>query len=162
MATNPPGDLELAPLDGEPRTLAAWLTTFHLAVVIIDPYTYESSWALKAAGRILEAFREADCRTAFVVTADAADARAFLGPWADRLLTYTDSDRELVKALGLTELPAFIYLRQDLTVAGAAEGWVPAEWREVANQLADDLSWNRPYIPATGDPQPFAGSPALG
>lgn len=162
VATDPPGDLALASLDHESRTLAEWLTTFHLAVVIIDPYTYESSWLLETAGRLLEAFRGADCRVAFVVTAPADDARQFLGPWADRLLTYADPDRDLVKALGLTELPAFAYIRQDLRVVGSAEGWDPAEWREVAQRLADDTGWSRPVVPAAGDPQPFPGSPALG
>lgn len=162
MATDPPGDLELAPIDGEARTLTEWLTTFHLAVVVIDPYTYESSWLLETGGRILEEFRGADCRTAFVVTADAADARTFLGPWAERVLTYVDPDRDLVKALGLNEVPAFVYIRQDLHVVASAEGWDPPEWREVAVRLADDTSWSRPLIPAHGDPQAFAGSPALG
>src|SRR5918995_235647 len=90
VATNPPGDLELAPLDGEPRTLDAWLTTFHLAAVVLDPYTYESAWLLPTAGRILEDFRGADCRIAFVVTADADDTREFLGPWATRVLTFAE------------------------------------------------------------------------
>ena len=109
MATDPPGDLELAPLDGEPRTLDGWLTTFHLAAVILDPYTYESAWLPETAGRILDDFRGADCRIAFVVTADADDAREFLGPWAQRILTFADPDRDLVKALGLNELPAFVH-----------------------------------------------------
>lgn len=162
VATDPPGDLELTPLDGEARTLSEWLTTFHLAVVIIDPYTYESSWILETAGRILETFSGADCRTAFVVTADEKDTRTFMGPWAKQVLTYTDPDRELVKSLGLSELPAFVYIRQDGSVAAAGEGWDPTEWRGVAHKLADDTGWNRPLIPGLKDPQPFAGSPALG
>lgn len=162
VATDPPGDLELTPVDGEARTLAEWLTTFHLAVVVLDPYTHESSWLLETGGRILENFVGADCRAAFVVTADADDARRFMGPWIDRVLTYADADRDLAKALGLNELPAFVYIRQDLQVVASAEGWDPTEWREVATKLADDTSWSRPLIPAHGDPQPFAGSPALG
>src|SRR5262245_65326191 len=101
VATDPPGDLQLAPLDGEPRSLDGWLTTFHLAAVILDPYTYESAWLLETAGRILTDFRGADCRIALVVTADADDAREFLGPWATQILTFADPDRDLVKALGL-------------------------------------------------------------
>jgi hypothetical protein len=162
VATNPPGDVRLAPLDGEPRTLAAWLTTFHLAVVILDPYTYESAWLLETSGRVLESFRGADCRVAFVVTASPDEAREFLGPWADRVLTFTDPDRELVKGLGLNELPAFVHLRQDGQAAGVAEGWDPPEWREVASRLAKDMSWTRPLIPAPTDPKPYAGSPAAG
>ncbi|HLM64038.1 MAG TPA: hypothetical protein VK306_07040 [Acidimicrobiales bacterium] len=162
MATDPPGDLRLTPLGGEPRTLDAWLTTFHLAAVVLDPYTYESAWLLETAGRILEAFRGADCRIAFVVTAGPDQAREFLGPWADRVLTFTDDRLELVKALGLNELPAFVHLRQDRSVAGVAEGWDPPEWRQVASVLAKDMSWTRPTFPVAGDPAPYAGSPALG
>lgn len=162
MATNPPGDVQLAPLDGEPRTLAQWLTTFHLAAVILDPFTYESAWLLETSGRILENFRESDCRVAFVVTASADEAREFLGPWTDRILTFTDPDRELVKGLGLNELPAFVHLRQDVQVAGVAEGWDPVEWRNVAVGLAKAMSWSKPLIPGVGDPKPYAGSPASG
>jgi hypothetical protein len=162
VATDPPGDLQLAPLDGEPQTLAAWLTTFHLAVVVLDPYTYESAWALETSGRILTAFQGADCRVAFVLTSPSDDAREFLGPWAERILTFADADRELVKALGLNELPAFVHFRQNGQVAGVAEGWDPPEWRAVASQLADDMGWSRPLVPAPGDPAPYAGSPALG
>lgn len=162
VATDPPGDLQLAPLDGEPRSLDGWLTTFHLAAVILDPYTYESAWLLETAGRILSDFRGADCRIALVVTADADDAREFLGPWAAQILTFADPDRDLVKALGLNELPAFVHLRQDRSVAAVAEGWDPPEWREATSELAKAMSWTRPPIPRAGDPQPYAGSPALG
>lgn len=152
----------MTPLNGEGRPLAAWLTTFHLAAVVLDPFTYESAWLLETAGRILENFQGADCRVAFVVTASPDEAREFLGPWADRTLTFADPDRELVKGLGLNELPAFVHLQQDGQVAGVAEGWDPPEWREVATRLAKVMSWSRPLIPASGDPAPYAGSPAAG
>jgi hypothetical protein len=162
VSTDPPGDLELAPLAGEARTLDGWLTTFHLAAVILDPYTYESAWLLETAGRILDNFRGADCRIAFVVTAEPDDAREFLGPWAERILAFADPDRDLVKAVGINELPAFVHLRHDRSVAALAEGWDPPEWREAVAELAKAMSWSRPNIPGPGDPQPYAGSPALG
>src|SRR5690606_21273921 len=134
----------------------------HLAAVVLDPYTYESAWLLETAGRILEHFRGADCRIAFVVTADADDAREFLGPWADRVLTFADPDRDLVKALGLNELPAFVHLRDVRSVVALAEGWVSVVWREPANYLAAAMCWSLPTVPAPGAPKPYAGSPALG
>ena len=63
------------PLGSEARELEQWLTTFHLASVVLDPYTNESSWVLKSAVRILEGFRGSDARVNFVVTSDADDAR---------------------------------------------------------------------------------------
>ena len=77
MATKLPDDLMLRPLGGEARELGDWLTTFHLASVVLDPYTNESSWILKTAVRILEEFRGSHARVNFVVTADDV-ALAFL------------------------------------------------------------------------------------
>src|SRR5437016_843696 len=40
MATDPPPDLVLTPLNGEPRSVDDWVTLFPLALVVLDPYTY--------------------------------------------------------------------------------------------------------------------------
>jgi hypothetical protein len=154
-------DLVLAPLGGEPRPLEEWLTTFHLASVVLDPYTNESSWILSTATRILEGLRGSDARVNFLVTADDADSRAFLGPLTQRFLVFTDPDRAAVKALGLAELPAFVFVRVDGTVPAAAEGWSAPSWRAVADAVADATAWRPPDIPVVGDPGPFRGSPAL-
>jgi len=162
VATDPPADLTLAPINGAPRSIEEWLTTFQLAAVVLDPFTNQSAWLLETAGRILTHFGGADCRSCFIVTGTADEARAFLGPWADRILTFADPDRAAVKALGLSELPAFLQIRGDLHVVAAAEGWDPLEWRDVAAALAKNMSWSAPLIPADGDPSPYAGSGALG
>ena len=162
MPTDPPADLSLAPINGEARTIDEWLKTFQLALVVLDPYTNESSWILETAGRILRHFTGADCRVAFVVTASADDARQFLGPWAERLLTFADPDRAVVQALGLGEIPAFVQIRGDRKVVASAEGWDPYEWRAVAESLAAAMSWSAPLIPLQGDPSPYAGSSAQG
>ncbi len=162
MATDPPADLTLTPINGDGQTIDHWLTTFQLAAVVLDPFTNESSWLLETAARILTHFNGADCRAAFVVTGTADEARQFLGPWADKILTFADPDRAFVKALALNELPAFVQIRGDLKVAAAAEGWDPMEWREVASSLALNMSWSAPLIPAEGDPTPYAGSAAAG
>ncbi len=162
MATDPRADLPLAPINGDARTIAEWVTTFQLAAVIVDPFTNESAWILDTAGRLLLHFREADCRVAFIVTGTAEEARQFLGPWADKVLTFADPGRDSVKALGLNELPAFVQVRGDLHVAAAAEGWDPEQWHQVALSLADNMSWSAPLVPAQGDPSPYAGSAAAG
>ncbi len=161
-ASEAPADLELTELGGEVRPLDDWVTTFHLALVVIDPYTDESAWLLETAGRILTTFRGADCRVGWLVTADADDARTFLGPWAEALLTLVDPDRRVVKSLGLERLPALVHIRQDRAVVGVAEGWDPRKWQEVTDNLSRLMSWSRPVLPAPGDPGPFTGSPAQG
>ncbi len=157
-----PADTPLRALDDEPRTVGQWTTTFHLALVVLDPYTYESSWIIDTAVRILRNFAEADCRTAFLVAADDEGARRFLGPFVQELLVFTDPDRIAIKAMGLERLPAFVHLNQANTVEGAAEGWQPQQWRSVADHLARLMSWRSPSIPVPSDPVPFDGTPALG
>ena len=155
-------DLTLHPLGGETLTLADQVTMFHLVAVVLDPYTYESSWILETAGRILEEYMGADCRTAWIVTADKDDASAFLGPWEQRLLTFCDPERELVKGLGVEQIPALVHIGNDLSVIGLADGWDPEAWHSITDNLATMMSWSRPTFPKAGDPVPFAGTPAAG
>lgn len=162
MATAPAPEIQLDPLQGDPRPLSDWVTTFHLAMVILDPFTYESSWIIDTAARILNGYSAADVRTAWLVTGTDEEARSFLGPMADEFLTFTDPDRALARSLELETLPAFVHLDHALNVVGAAEGWKPNEWRSVAKTLASQMSWSTPQIPESDDPPPYPGTPALG
>mgnify|MGYP000040309406 FL=1 len=162
MAIAPPPEIELDPLQGDPRPVGDWVTTFHLAVVVLDPYTHESSWIIDTAARVLASYSGADGRTAGLVTGTDDEARRFLGPLADEFLTFTDPNRAFVKSLELQSLPAFVHIDHALNVVGAAEGWNPAEWRSVAAELSAQMSWSRPGIPEAGDPPPYPGTPAIG
>ena len=162
VASNPALDTTLMSLGGETRPLEEWLTTFHLASVVLDPYTNESSWVLKTAARILENLRGTDARVNFVVTADADSTRQFLGPLTEQFLVYCDPSRAFVRTLNLSQLPAFVFIRLDGTLQASAEGWDAAEWRAVAEQIAAATAWISPTIPIAGDPGPFHGTPALG
>ena len=138
------------------------LTTFHLLLIVLDPYTNESSWILPTAARVIQTFEQADVRVAFLIAADTeADARQFLGPLVDEIQTFVDPKREAVKSLGLERLPAIVHLDLSCAVVNAAEGWHPAEWRRVCDHLAKLMSWSSPAIPTPKDPGPFEGSPAL-
>lgn len=161
MPKDPSGDITLTHLSGAELPLDDWLTTFHLAVAVLDPYEYESAWLLDTAGRILTTFAGADARVGFIVTASPEDAKEFLGPWADRLFALCDPDKALVKSLELETLPAFVHLGLDASLLGSAEGWDPAAWHEVSENLAKAMSWKGPDIPAPGDPKPYTGAPAV-
>ena len=167
MAVTPSPDLLLEPLSldgaGFPaRTLSEWLTTFHLASVVLDPYTNESSWILPTAARILRAFGGSAARTNLIVTASADETRSFLGKLTKEFLVFTDPDRVAVKSFGLEFLPAFVFIRSDATIPALAEGWDPAKWRSVAKTIASTTAWTPPTIPAAGDPVSFSGTRALG
>lgn len=160
--TTLPADLVLHPVGGKERTLDEQLKLFHLVAVVLDPYTYESSWILDTAARILAGFAGADCRVAWIVAADEAGAKSFLGELTEQAITFADTDREFIKALGAKELPAFVHLALDRSVVGIAEGWDPETWRPIADHLAEMMSWTAPTMLKTGDPVPYAGTPALG
>jgi hypothetical protein len=162
VATNPPPDLVLTPLSGKAKTVEELLTMFDLCVVALDPFTDESAWLLETAGRILETFEQADVRVAWLMAGATPDeCRMFLGPWADRVMTFPDPDRTAVKALGLSRLPALVHVGIDGTVLGADEGWHPRQWRSITTNLAKRMAWVPPVIPAEDDPGPFDGTPAL-
>ena len=52
-AAEVPANLQLTSVDGQTRTMDEWLITFQMLGVVLDPFTYESSWILETAGRIL-------------------------------------------------------------------------------------------------------------
>jgi hypothetical protein len=161
VAANPPPDLKLTPINGPGRTVAELLTTFHLCFVALDPFTNESAWILPTAARILTTFEQSDARIAWLVTGTARECRLFLGPWSREILTFADPDRVAVKAFGLKRLPAIVHLNMDGTVANAAEGWRPVEWRRVTDHLGDVTRWKPPTFPMPKDPGPFEGTPAV-
>jgi hypothetical protein len=163
VAANPQPDLVLTPLTGKGFPLSAWLVQYQLLLAVVDPFTNESAWVLKTAGRILETFDQADCRVGFVVAGATADeAREFLGPYAQRVLTFPDTDRAIVKAFGLERLPALVHVENSGNVVNAAEDWDPATWQAVTDELARNMRWTGPVLHAPGDPSAFRGSPALG
>ncbi len=162
VITDVPADVQLTPLKGSPRTIEEWTTTFHLAIVALDPYTLESSWILDTAARVLRRYAEADVRIAFLVTCSVDEGRQFMGPLTDEFLVFADPERLAVKAMGLEALPAFVHVNQHHQVEALAEGWDPEAWRVVAENLSDRMDWTVPVIPDVGDPSPFLGTPALG
>lgn len=161
MAVTPAPDLVLTPLRGEGRSLSQWTTTFHLVFVAVDPYARQSRWIVPTAARVLLTFQEADCRIAWVSTAEAGKTREVLGRWADEILTFVDPERAVVRALGLERLPALVHLANDGSLVDAHEGWDPMRWREITVRLAKMMAWLPPHIPAAGDPAPFEGAAAL-
>ena len=162
MVSTPAPDTVLRPINAPARPLAQYLTTFHLVLVVLDPFTNESAWAIETAARVLTVFSQADCRVGWLVAGGPDECREFLGPWADRFLTFADPDREMIKALGLDRLPAIVHLAMDGTLVSSAEGWQPTAWQAVVDELARVLSWKAPKLPAPQDPAPYEGTPALG
>ncbi len=67
-----------------------------------------------------------------------------------------------VAAVGVEQIPALVVVGTNQELVGKADGWDPAQWRPITDNLAKVLAWNRPPYPRPGDPAAFAGSPAAG
>ena len=159
MATNPPADLELAPLRGEPHTVSEWVGMFHLLIVAVDPFNERSAWLVETAGRVLSNYDQADCRVVWLVAGDADEARQFLGHWSRDILTLVDPDLTAIRGFGLERLPAIVHIALDGTIVNAVEGWDPPAWRHLTAELSRVVDWIGPAIPIPRDPAPFEGDP---
>lgn len=160
-ATTVSSDILLDPLQGEARSIEDWVTTFHLSFVVLDPFTRESAILVPTAGRILQNFSGSNCRMAWLLTGTPEQALEFMDNWTNSILTFCDPDRVAIKELGLAELPAFVHINQGLEIVGLAQGWNPADWREVSDNLAKQMKWSRPEVPTSQDPPSFHGTSAL-
>ncbi len=159
VATNPAPDLALVPLTGHTRSVRELLTTFHLLFVAVDPANLRSRWIVPTASRVLFEYEQADCRVAWLVAGDPADARTLLGRWATDIMTFVDPELTAINGFGISTLPAIVHVGMDLTIVNSVEGWDPPAWRALTLELSQRMSWSRPHIPAPGDPGPFDGAP---
>ncbi len=155
VATTISTDFQLTPLTGKGRSLREWLTTFHLAVVALDPFTREGAWILPIAERVLTHFSQADVRVALLLPATPDECRLFLGPITNSLLTFADRESAAIKGLGINRLPAFVHVAMDGTVEAKSEGWQPKEWQAISDTLAKMTSWSSPVVERDGDPAAF-------
>ena len=158
MAKNPDPMLELTTSGGVTRTLDDWSTMFQLCLIVL-PARHEAAAWIPVAQRIFATFGDSDCRCAFVVTGSADVTRRVLGQAERDDVTFIDPDQALVTSLGLERLPAFVHLRQDTTVAAAAEGWNPAEWQVVAREIAKAMAWTYPELTGPNIPPRTEGWP---
>ncbi len=159
MHKSPDPNTILTSLNGQSLPLKGWVTSFHLLLVVLDPFTHESSWIVKTAGRILGNFTDADCRVGWLVGGTADETERFLGPWSTDYLTFTDPDFTFIKHIGMTETPGIIHINQAPELIASAQGWNPEEWREVVSGVADLMHWSKPAIREIGDPTQYRGAP---
>ncbi|MFZ4514994.1 MAG: hypothetical protein ACOYN3_01630 [Acidimicrobiia bacterium] len=156
MAKNPDPELKLATNTGVVRTLDDWSTMFHLVLVILPDSPEATQW-IPVAERIFAVLGDADCRCAYVMPSTPAIADRVIRD--TRAMVFVDPDKELVKGLGLTHLPAFIHLRQDTSMAAAAQGWDSEEWQAVARSIGNAMSWSVPEIANRANPPKTIGYP---
>jgi hypothetical protein len=158
VAKNPDPLLQITSYHGKTRSLDDWATVFNLAIVVL-PDRPEGTSFLGIVDRIFATFGDSDVRTIICVPTTPAIAKRILGAEVDNYLVWCDPERAFVDSLGLERLPAFVYLRLDTTLVGAAQGWSPSEWQKLADQIARNEHWTSPIVSGQGDPSPTPGWP---
>jgi hypothetical protein len=153
VAKNPDPTLALSTAAGVTRSLDDWTTMFHLCLVVLPDRPEAARW-VPVAQRIFSVLGDSDARTAYVIPATRAIAERILDDAADKAMVFLDPDRTLVTSLGLQHLPAFVHIRQDTSVGAAAEGWNPAEWQQVAREIAAAMAWSVPDVAPPGSTIP--------
>ncbi len=153
MAKNPNPTLALATAAGVTRSVDDWTTMFHLCLVILPDRPEAARW-IPVAQRIFAVLGDSDARTGYVVTGTPAIAERILDAEMDKAMVFVDPDRAFVTSLGLEHLPAFVHIRQDTSIGAAAEGWRPAEWQEVAREVAKAMAWSVPDVAPPGGEVP--------
>ena len=156
MAQDPDLTVELTTARGVTRTLDDWTTNFHLALTVL-PGRPEAASFVRIGKRIADVLGGSDCRPAFLIVGNERAARRVMGSALDDYLCFLDLEGNFIKAAGLSKVPAFVHIRVDGSLAGAAEGWDPNAWDEAVERLAKEMAWTRPLSPAPGDPPPFEG-----
>ncbi|MFZ4584243.1 MAG: hypothetical protein ACOYNI_03360 [Acidimicrobiia bacterium] len=151
MAKSPDPSLPLTSLAGTTRTLDDWSTMFHLALIVL-PDKPQGSAFLPLVRKIYGLFGDSDCRCSIVVPSTPAITKRILGGLEQDVLTFVDPDRALVSSLALSQLPAFVHLRQDTSLVDAAEGWDLDAWQRVTNGLTAAMQWGRLDLGMAGGP----------
>ena len=153
MATDVLADLELTALTGEPRTVGEWVTTFHLAWSSSIRTPTRAHGSSRRPGASLRAWA-ADVRVGWLVTGTADEARQFLGPWADKLLTFADPDRTAGREARPHQLPAFVHVNSPRRGRGRG---VEPEGVEGGGQPLPRPVVERTRHPRPPGPGPFPG-----
>lgn len=146
---------------GQLNTIDDLTTLFDLVLLVVDannpPLT---SQMLDVYARVDRVLGDANVNLDIVVVgASGARAIEIAGEFAARGRTFEDPDGQVAHQLGVTNAPTLLWVNQSGALEAVAEGWMPAQWRELVAGLAEHLAWNRPIIPDPHDPEPFAATP---
>ena len=154
-----PAELKLTTIDGDSYSVRDWLTSYPFLLVAIDPYTIQSSWILDTASRIFDHYAPADIRVGWICAADEEGCREFLGPLADRYLTFCDPESSAIDGLRLNALPSLVHIRSDGFLQ-LAESWDPKEWEQVCDWVSKIMAWTELNLGKSSDPNKFVGTSA--
>jgi len=151
------GALRIQDRDGHAHTVRELTTLFDLCLVVVDGgHPVDLARLERVIERIDRTLSGADCTVGvLVVGVDGPTAVDLAGHAARYTAVFADPTGEAAAGLGVTGVPALVWVTPEPAVEALANGWDGAAWRSALGALARKLAWTRPLVPAPGDPAPF-------
>ncbi len=152
MTTAPNPTLLLSTIDGTTRSLDDWTTVFTQCWVVL-PSKAEAAEIIPVAERIFKTFGDSDARCAYLIPGNETVAKKIMNMTKQKSQCFVDPDFTVCDALGISQAPTLVYIRQDTSVVHIAQGFDIVEWINTAEQIAKTLRWTTPQL------ADFAGLP---
>ena len=145
MTTAPNPTLSLSTIDGTTRTLDDWTTTFTQCWIIL-PSKSEAEEIIPVAEQIFKTFGDSDARCAYLVPGNEEVAKRLMNMTNSKYQCFVDPDFKVCDALGITQAPSLVYIRQDTSVVYQAQGFDIAIWAQTTKDIAKALRWTSPQL----------------
>lgn len=145
MTTAPNPTLSLTSIDGTTRSLDDWTTVFTQCWIVL-PSKAEASEIIPIAEQIFRTFGDSDTRCAYLVPGNEVVATRLMEMTSIPTQCFIDPEFKICDALGITQAPTLVYIRQDSSVAYIAQGFDIDTWTETTTDIAKTLRWIPPQL----------------
>ncbi|MFN8016017.1 MAG: hypothetical protein U0R17_05365 [Acidimicrobiia bacterium] len=145
MTTTPNPTLQLTTIDGITRSLDDWTTVFTNLWVVLPP-KLEANEIIPVAEQIFKTFGDSDARCAYLIPASEQVAKKVLSQTSTKAQCFIDEDAKVCGALGVTQTPSLVYIRQDTAVTHIAQGFNLENWIKTCDEIAKTLRWTSPQL----------------
>lgn len=145
MTTAPNPTLSLTSIDGTTRSLDDWTTVFTQCWVVL-PSKAEAQEIIPIAEQIFKTFGDSDARCAYLVPGNEVVAKRLMDMTTIPTQCFLDPEFKVCDALGITQVPTLVYIRQDSSVAHIAQGYDFGSWTKTVEEIAKTLRWTTPQL----------------
>ena len=143
MTMTPNPKLTINSLDGKSHSLDD-LTTMFTQLWIVLPAKAETKEYEAVTQNIFNTFGESDARCAILIPGDPRAAQLVHDELDIKAQYFVDQDMKVCEALGVTQVPALVYMRQDTQVTNIVNGFDVNKWNQECKKIAKTLRCTNP------------------
>lgn len=145
MTSAPNPTLSLSTLEGTTRTLDDWTTVFTQCWIVL-PSKSEAIDIIPVAEKIFKTFGDSDARCAYLIPGNAEMAKRLMDKTTIKTQCFLDPDFKVCDALGITQAPSLVYIKQDTSIEHIAQGFSIESWTQTTEKIAKTLRWTPPQL----------------